>query len=197
MRIARRWPSPVALAAATLAMCIPAAAMPLGLRTAMWGMAAEIRGDMIEPLPIHRFYSKAYKGHFFTISEEEKDDLIAHNPNWRYEGTAYKAYTNEATGTTALFRFYSKGYRGHFFMIDEDEMWTLRETNPNWKYEGIAYYVYPNRRADPSRTATAIYRFWSKGYRHHFFTIDEDEMWTLRETNPNWKNEGVAFYAIP
>ena len=42
-----------------------------------------------------------------------------------------------------------------------------------------------------------VFRFWSKGYRHHFYTIDEAEMRTVRDTNPNWKYEGIAFYALP
>ena len=73
------------------------------------------------PLAVHRFYSKAYKGHFFTISEEEKQNLIDTNPNWRYEGASYRAFTNQVAGTAALYRFYSKGYRGHFFTVDAEE----------------------------------------------------------------------------
>ena len=145
------------------------------------------------PSSVYRFYSKAYKGHFFTVSEEEKDTLIATNPNWKFEGTAYMAFTNEAPGTVALYRFYSKGYRGHFFTIDEAEMRTVRDTNPNWKYEGIAYYVYP----EEVEGSVPVYRFWSKGYRHHFYTIDEAEKDTLIATNPNWKYETVAFWALP
>ena len=145
--------------------------------------------------PVYRFYSKSYKGHFYTIDPEERATLMCTNPNWKYEGVAYYAATEQAQGTVPLHRFYSKNYRGHFYTIDEDEMWTVRNTNPNWRYEGVAFYVYPSRQADPSRTAAPIYRFWSKGYRHHFFTIDEDEMWDIRETNPNWKYESVAFYA--
>ena len=144
---------------------------------------------------VFRFYSKNYKGHFYTIDSEERATLMCTNPNWKYEGVAYYAATEEVEGTVPLHRFYSKNYRGHFFTVDEDEMWNIRHTNPNWKYEGVAFYVYPNRSADATRSCTAIYRFWSKGYRHHFFTIDEDEMWTIRNTNPNWKYEGIAFYA--
>jgi len=145
--------------------------------------------------PVYRFYSKSYKGHFYTIDPEERATLMCTNPNWKYEGVAYYAATEQVQGTVPLHRFYSKNYRGHFFTVDEDEMWTLQNTNPNWRYEGVAFYVYPDRRSDPTRSCTPIYRFWSKRYRHHFFTIDEDEMWDIRETNPNWKYEGVAFYA--
>ena len=145
------------------------------------------------PLSVHRFYSKAYKGHFFTIDEEEKQNLIDTNPNWKYEGPAYKAYTNEAAGTTALYRFYSKGYRGHFFTTNEEERDGIIAGNPNWKYEGIAYYVYPTA----VEGSVPVFRFYSKRYRHHFYTIDEDEKNNLIATNPNWKYEGIAFYALP
>ena len=65
--------------------------------------------------------------------------------------------------------------------------------NPNWKYEGIAYYVYPEQ----VEGSVPVFRFWSKAYRHHFYTTDEAEKDTLIATNPNWKYETVAFWALP
>ena len=144
------------------------------------------------PQAVWRFYSKKYKGHFFTIDAKEKDDLIATNPNWKFEKGAYRAYTNQAAGTTALYRFYSKGYRGHFFTVDAKEAEDVKK-NPNWKYEGIAYYVYPEEVAG----AVPVYRFWSKGYKHHFYTTDEAEKEDLVAHDPNWKYEKVAFWALP
>ena len=149
-------------------------------------------GAVAEAMPVYRFYSKNYKGHFFTIDEDEMWTIRNTNRNWSFEGTAYMAYTNQVHGTVPLYRFYSKGYRGHFFTIDADEAETVKK-NPNWKYEGIAYYVYP----EEVEGAVPVFRFWSKGYRHHFYTTDEAEKDTLIATNPNWKYEGVAFYAMP
>ncbi len=94
-------------------------------------------------VPIYRFYSKNYKGHFFTLDEDEKDSLINTNPNWRYEGIAFYAFGEKGEGMATLHRFYSKAYRGHFFTIDEAEKDNLIANNPNWKYEGEAGYVYP------------------------------------------------------
>ena len=148
----------------------------------------------IAPYSVFRFYSKNYKGHFFTIDEAEKDDLIATNPNWKYEGVAYRAFKEQASGTVALYRFYSKNYRGHFFTVDPEEAETVK-TNPNWKYEGIAYYVLES--PDEIFGAVPVFRFWSKGYRHHFYTTDEAEKDDLIANNPNWKYEGIAFYALP
>ena len=169
---------------------VQAAATSSGGRSSDFS-AARSATSTLALFPVHRFYSKNYKGHFYTIDEAEKNSLIATNPNWKYEGIAYYAYTEQTSGTVPLYRFYSKAYRGHFFTIDEAEMQTVRNTNPNWKYEGVAYYVRPTT----ATGASPIYRFWSKGYRHHFYTMDYEEMVTLRDTNPNWKYETVAFYA--
>jgi hypothetical protein len=149
----------------------------------------------IAPFSVFRFYSKKYKGHFYTIDEDEKNDLIAKNPNWDYEGVAYRAFKEQASGTVAMHRFYSKKYRSHFFTIDEEEADTVRNTNPNWNYEGIACYVFPN--PDEMMGTVPVYRFWSKEYRHHFYTIDEEEKEKLVATNPHWAYERVAFHALP
>ena len=169
----------------------PRLAMATGPQTAA-DLLSLLSTPRIPPTSVHRFYSKRYRGHFFTIDEAEKDDLIAHNPNWKYEGVAYLAFDAQMPGTTPLYRFYSKNYRGHFFTIDEAEMRTVRDTNRNWKYEGVAYYVYP----EPVAGSVPVFRFWSKGYRHHFYTTNEEEKDALIATNPNWKYEGIAFYAL-
>ncbi|MCF7837803.1 MAG: choice-of-anchor D domain-containing protein [Candidatus Marinimicrobia bacterium] len=45
--------------------------------------------------PIYRFWSPVYGAHFFTISEAEKDMIVAAWPAiWTYEGIAYYAYTS-------------------------------------------------------------------------------------------------------
>ncbi len=144
--------------------------------------------------PVFRFYSKNYRGHFYTMDPVESATLTCTNPNWKYEGIAYYAAKTQQEGTVPLHRFYSKNYRGHFYTVDEAEMRTVRDTNPNWKYEGVAFYVYPDAASAPEGVGTPIYRFWSKSYRHHFFTISETEMRTIRESNPNWAYEGVAFW---
>ncbi|HSW37359.1 MAG TPA: hypothetical protein VLG37_03270 [Candidatus Saccharimonadales bacterium] len=42
-------------------------------------------------LPLYRFWSDEYKGHFYTTSEVEKQNVINDYPDniWRYEGVAY------------------------------------------------------------------------------------------------------------
>lgn len=49
--------------------------------------------DFVDPnvIPVYRFWSDTYSGHFYTASQPEKEHLEANDPNWRYEGIAFKA----------------------------------------------------------------------------------------------------------
>jgi hypothetical protein len=44
-------------------------------------------------LPVHRFWSDVYLGHFYTINEDEKDFIIATWPDYfAYGDVAFYAY---------------------------------------------------------------------------------------------------------
>ncbi len=47
-----------------------------------------------EAAAVHRFWSSTLSGHFYTISETEKDHVLATYPThvWQYESTAWYAY---------------------------------------------------------------------------------------------------------
>jgi len=89
--------------------------------------------------PVYRFYSEAFRSHFYTISASERDGLINGDPNWSYEGISYYAQT--AAEGTPLFRFFSPNFRSHFYTTSTGERDGLINGDPNWIYEGIAYYL--------------------------------------------------------
>jgi hypothetical protein len=102
------------------------------------------KSDSIEGLsPVYRFWSDQNQKHFYTISEEEKDNVIAKWPDiWTYEGIAYYAYAGEETGTKPLYRFWSDQKQGHFYTASTEEKDNVIATWPDiWTYEGVAYYV--------------------------------------------------------
>ncbi|HEY4752001.1 MAG TPA: FG-GAP-like repeat-containing protein, partial [Candidatus Limnocylindrales bacterium] len=94
-------------------------------------------------LPVYRFHSNVYNSHFYTQSEDEKNALIAGDPNWTYEGVAYCAYPSQQAGSTPLYRFWSPVFGKHFFTASQAESDHIRASDPNWQYEGIAFYVLP------------------------------------------------------
>jgi hypothetical protein len=95
--------------------------------------------------PVYRFWSEIYSQHFYTISESERDYVIATWPGiWKYEGPVFYAFSYHAEGTDAVDRFWSDIYLGHFYTISETEKIYILETWPNvWLYEGTVFYALP------------------------------------------------------
>gem|GEM_PF-4533983 len=48
-----------------------------------------------DALPVYRFFNTSTNAHFFTINEQEKDVIIASYPWFRYENTAWYAFTSD------------------------------------------------------------------------------------------------------
>ena len=98
--------------------------------------------------PVYRFWSDTLSGHFYTMSEAERDHLIANYPPpiWTYEGTAFYAYPegSQPIGTAAVYRFWSDTLSGHFYTMSEAERDYLIANYPPpiWTYEGVAWYAY-------------------------------------------------------
>lgn len=154
-------------------------------------------GSSIQKLPVYRFWSTSYSGHFYTISKDERNSIFStYQPSvWRYENTAYYAYSQQLAGTVPVYRFWSNTFSGHFYTIDSSEKDYISTTYPPdvWKYEGVAYYVYPPSYSGPVAIKNA-YRFWSDTYRHHFYTTDESEKTYVQSSLNNiWNFEGYRF----
>ncbi len=137
---------------------------------------------------VHRFYSSVYKGHFYTTSNSEKENLES-NADWAYEGIAYTLTDEKTAQGVPVYRFYSQLFKGHFYTISETER-ARTEVDPNWSYEGVAYKVL----GDANGSASPIYRFWSPVFKHHFFTKSLKERDHIRLTDTNWIYEGIAWY---
>jgi parallel beta-helix repeat protein len=100
----------------------------------------DCRGDQV-----HRFWSDTFKSHFYTISDSEKDAIIATYPQdvWRYEGAAMCAFSSPGAGLVALHRFWSDLNKGHFYTASEEEkdFVIANYDDSEWLYEGVAFYV--------------------------------------------------------
>lgn len=106
------------------------------------GAAFSAKTDSCAPnTSVYRFWSQAYRSHFFTSSEAEKA-TVAQDPNWRYENVAYCAEPATSAETQPLYRFFSPTFKKHFYTASQPEKNQL-ESDPNWTYENVAYYVYP------------------------------------------------------
>jgi hypothetical protein len=61
-----------------------------------------------------------------------------------------------------------------------------------WRYEGVSYCA--SKQQEPGMSP--VYRFYSKQLKTHLYTMDENEMQTIRATFPEdtWRFEGVAYF---
>lgn len=98
----------------------------------------------------------------------------------------------------ALYRFWSFEKKAHFYTKNVSERDSVLFNDQSWSYEAIAYYVgdYDGNTQTCSNPSMAkVHRFWSAGYKHHFYTKSEAEKNSLIANDPNWVYEGVAFCA--
>ncbi len=97
-------------------------------------------------VPIYRFWSDAFKGHFYTASEAEKLATENNFPDdvWRFEGIAYHAYPiHSAIASDTVYRFWSADNRHHFYTASEAERDHVIAFYKDsvWAYEGAQYRV--------------------------------------------------------
>ncbi|MHC4518804.1 MAG: hypothetical protein ACYTAS_09475 [Planctomycetota bacterium] len=148
-------------------------------------------------LRIHRFWSPVLISHFYTGSEEEKDQVLTQYPDtWIYEGVAYHALPSAKEPNSApVYRFWSDVLGTHFYTMDEKERDKLiNEFSDVWTYERIEFYAFPVDQ-QPKNTFP-VHRFWSDSSRAHFYTMDEEETDKLITEYPDvWTYEGIAWYA--
>ncbi|MCL5279849.1 MAG: hypothetical protein M1376_08100 [Planctomycetes bacterium] len=97
-------------------------------------------------LPVYRFWSAKLDAHFWTISEEERANLLKNYPGvWTPEGVVFYAYPEgrQPLGTLPVYRFWSNRLGYHFYTISEGEKSKLLKNYPQiWQYEGVAWYAY-------------------------------------------------------
>lgn len=156
------------------------------------------KGTVIESTlkEVYRFWSPATATHFYTISEDERDKLLAGSAEvWTYEGAVFQAYSEGSDpASRPVYRFWSGKLGSHFYTILEDEKnWLIAEYADVWSYEGPVFYAYP---ADQYPTwASPVYRFWSPVRQTHFYTISVEERDLLMtEFSDVWIPEGIAWY---
>jgi len=155
-------------------------------------------GAVAEPdVAVYRFWSPVLSGHFYTISEPERDALISQYPDvWTFEGVAYHAFSQASdTNLRPVYRFWSNQLGSHFYTISEQEKdMIIRDYGYVWTPEGVAFYAYPED-LQPAGT-WPVYRFWSSQLSKHFYTINEQEkQMVVDQYSHVWGLEGVAWYA--
>ncbi len=146
-------------------------------------------------VPVHRFWSSANNGHFYTINEKEYvlDNL---SDTWEYEQIAFYVYEEQVPDTKPVYRFWSDSLQAHFYTISYSDKVLVENTWPDvWAYEDIGFYTYDS---GGRGNINPVQRFWSNTYMNHFYTIDSNEAnYIKNDLSDIWKYERIDFYAVP
>ncbi len=146
--------------------------------------------------PVYRFWSPQNSRHFYTVSEAEKNYVIATYPPsvWTYETVAYYAFAEDTEpGVAPVYRFWSNSLSAHFYTISEAERDYVIDNLAAWSYEGPVFYAFPA--GSQPTGASPVYRFWSETLSTHFYTINEAEKDYVIDNLPAWEYETIAWYA--
>ena len=139
--------------------------------------------DMTRPMvDMFRMYNPNTGEHFYTGSEEERDNLIGYG--WQYEGVGF---TFPLTTGKPVHRLFEPISGEHLYTMDEDEKNTLMAAG--WNYEGIAFNSgfeneVPQYRLHNPNTNVGAYHF----------TASAEERDALLAAG--WEYQGIGWYSL-
>jgi hypothetical protein len=96
--------------------------------------------EIIDSVPIYRFFNSKIGGHFFTAVEQEKDHVMTLD-NLIFEGIGFRAFATQSASTVPVYRFFNEQSGGHFFTASETEKEVVQDLQ-NLRYEGEAFYAF-------------------------------------------------------
>lgn len=141
-------------------------------------------------VPVYRFYNAGTGAHFYTLSAAERDQVIANNRDFAYEGVAFYAYGGPAAGQSAVYRFYNAQTRAHFYTINAAERDQVLRTLPAFQYEGTSWFA----QLGSGNGATPLHRFYKPARGTHFYTINGTERNIVIDLYKDLRYEGIAYY---
>src|SRR5438105_4203029 len=140
----------------TTATTALASMIPAAQRAALEKVAAQ-KMAYGELAPVYRFYNKATRTHFYTISEAERGYVNATLPDYNFEGPVFSAYPAGQTNALPVYRFWNTATGTHFYTISLQERDQVLRTLPRYAFEGMAYYAF----TDPGTGLAPVYRFYN------------------------------------
>ena len=101
--------------------------------------------QVVGTVPLFRFWSESFHGHFYTADPSERDRVRSTWPDtWAYEGVAYYVYPVNFTGpnTTPVYRFWGSAVHHHFYTASSTERDSVIRRYPDvYSYESERFRV--------------------------------------------------------
>ncbi|MEG3937326.1 hypothetical protein QT995_04035 [Microcoleus sp. S36b_A3] len=146
-------------------------------------------------VPVARFFDKTAGGHFYTTDPIEKSDRLTNPSRFQSEGDEFVA---PGDGNAKVERFLNTASGTYFFTNKPGEISFVR-TLPQFRDQGEVFNSYST--AVPG--AIPVYRFTNLARERenslnitHFFTASDEQRRAVQGRS-DFRDEGVAFYALP
>ncbi|MBD5423757.1 MAG: hypothetical protein HDR44_01345 [Allobaculum sp.] len=140
--------------------------------------------ETFEMTPMYRLYNKSSGEHFYTASQEERDQLV--EEGWKDEGIGWYAPIHSGLD---VYRLYNPE-GDHHYTTDTAERDAL--VKAGWKDEGIGWKSFDGDEVN----ASAVYRQYNPNdyIRNHNYTVSQTEANHL--TGGGWLDEKIGWYGL-
>lgn len=174
------------------------------LRTQFSGRAAQdpesLMGDVNRtavpkaapsPQVVYRFFNTLTGVHFYTISAQERDRVLAELPQFSLDGPAFFSLRANSAGLSPVYRFYNRVSGTHFYTISAAERDDVVARFPDiFQLEGVAWYA-----STASGTGwVPMHRFFNTRTGTHFYTASEQERANVVASLPDYVYEGIGYF---
>lgn len=125
---------------------------------------------------VYRVYNANSGMHHYTLSEAERDALVA--AGWKDEGVAWRA---PKSAEIAVYRMYNPNNGDHYYSQSFNECARLQDSG--WIYEGVPWFSKPD--------GDSVYCLYNPNSGEHFYTASQSERDSL--ASQGWRDQGEYF----
>lgn len=142
---------------------------------------------------VYRFYNTRTGAHFYTSDEFERENILANQRHFQFDGPAFQAAGAYSPGLSPVYRFYNSRTGVHFYTISESEKNNILATLPYFVLEGTAYHA----SQVGGQGLVALHRFHVPARGFHFYTASEAEKNSIQANlGGTYTYEGIAYYVL-
>jgi subtilisin family serine protease len=138
---------------------------------------------------IYRFQNTEQPGTYLYVGEEERQNILASNPNFSEEGFAFNVGVAPEDDLLPLYRFQNIEQPGTYLYVGEEERQSILDNNPDFTEEGLAFYVH----GAGSGLGAPLYRFQNTEVPGTYLYAGASERDGILADYPNFVDEGMAF----
>jgi hypothetical protein len=148
--------------------------------------------DPIEPLlpktSVRRVYDILTGSHVYTTDAGEVTRMSTNPNRYRDEGNTF-----DSVGANQVSRFLNNVTGAFFYTISDAEKSSVR-SNPGYQEVPSGGF---NASIGNAPGLVPVYRFFNTVTGRHFFTPNSSEASSVRSSLPEYRDEGIGFYADP